>query len=85
MQTRIICSSVALIFGLATAPANAMVMPARIATVDSAVVKVSGGCGPEWWRGPDGRCRPFPAGTPPHFACPLGYHLGPFRQRCWPN
>ena len=80
MQTRIICSSAALIFGLA-ATANATVMPARIATVDSAVIKVAEGCGPGWWRGPDGRCRPFAPGR----ACPWGYHLGQYGHRCWPN
>jgi hypothetical protein len=84
MQIRIICSSATLILGLATTPANAMVMPARIAIVDSAVVKVAEGCGPGWWRSPDGRCHPLPAGHE-DWACPPGYHLGQFGGSCWLN
>jgi hypothetical protein len=80
MLIRRTCLSIALIAGLTTA-ADAMVMPAPIATVDSAVVKVAEGCGPGFWRGPHGRCHPFAAGR----ACPVGYHLGPWGRRCWPN
>jgi hypothetical protein len=47
MKTRIIWSCVSLIFGLATA-ADAMVMPAPCATVDSGVIKIAEGCGPGW-------------------------------------
>jgi hypothetical protein len=80
MKTTIICSSVALVFGLATA-AGATVMRAPIATVDNSIVKVAEGCGPGWWRGPGGRCHPFAQGR----LCPPGYHIGPWGRRCWPN
>jgi hypothetical protein len=80
MQIKMICSSIALAFGLATA-ANATVVPAPVATTDSAIIKVAEGCGPGWWRGPGGRCHPFAVGR----ACPVGWHLGPWGRRCWPN
>jgi hypothetical protein len=80
MKPKAICASVALIFGLATT-ADATVMPAPIATADSAVIKVAEGCGPGWWRGPGGRCHPFAVGR----RCPPGYHIGPEGRRCWPD
>jgi hypothetical protein len=46
-----------------------------------AVTLVAEGCGPGFWRGPGGMCRPFAA----HRACPRGYHLGSEGRRCWPN
>ena len=70
----------ALAFGLATA-AGAAVVPAPVAKADSVIVKVAEGCGPGWWRGPDGRCHPMAVGR----ACPPGYHLGREGRRCWPN
>ena len=39
------------------------------------------GCGPGWWRGPGGWCHPMAVAR----ACPVGWHLGPEGQRCWPN
>jgi hypothetical protein len=79
MLLRSIVLSVALAFGLATA-ASAAVTPTPIKT-GSLVVKVAEGCGPGWWRGPNGRCHPMARGR----ACPVGYHLGPEGKRCWPN
>jgi hypothetical protein len=38
-------------------------------------------CGPGWWRGPGGFCHPFATNR----ACPVGWHLGPEGERCWPN
>jgi hypothetical protein len=38
-------------------------------------------CGPSWWRGLGGFCHPMAVGL----ACPLGWHLGPEGQRCFPN
>lgn len=53
------------------------------------VTLVYGGCGPYGHRGPYGGCRPggqwggyWGGGVRP---CPLGFHLGPFGRRCWPN
>ena len=69
-------------FALAFASAaGAGVIPAPIGNGESAVIKVAEGCGPGFWRGPGGRCHPFAVGR----ACPVGYHLGPERRRCWPN
>lgn len=70
----------ALAFGLVTA-ASAGITPAPVANSGSVIVKVAEGCGPGWWRGPNGRCHPMAMNR----ACPPGYHLGPHGQRCWPN
>jgi hypothetical protein len=48
---------------------------------NSLIVKVAEGCGPGFWRGPQGHCHPMAVGR----ACPPGYHLGPEGKRCWPN
>jgi hypothetical protein len=61
--------------------ANAGITPAPVGKTDSLVTKVAEGCGPGFWRGPNGRCHPMYNGR----ACPPGYHLGPERKRCWPN
>jgi hypothetical protein len=45
------------------------------------IARVAEGCGPGFWRGPAGYCHPFAVAR----ACPVGYHLGPEGQRCWPN
>jgi hypothetical protein len=79
-MVRSIVLSAALVFGLATA-ANAGIMYTPIGKADGSIVKVAEGCGPGWWRGPNGHCHPMYNGR----ACPPGYHLGPDRQRCWPN
>ena len=42
------------------------------------IIRVSGGCGPGWHRGPYGACRPL-------YNCPPGWHSGPFGQRCFRN
>ena len=70
----------ALAIGL-TSYASAAVKPAPVGVANSAIVKVTEGCGRGWWRGPGGRCHPMFDGR----ACPPGYHLGPERHRCWPN
>lgn len=72
--------SAALAAGLATA-ASAGVTPVVIGKSDAAIIKVAEGCGPGWWRGPEGRCHPMAMGR----ACPPGYHLGREGRRCWPN
>jgi hypothetical protein len=70
----------ALAMGIATI-ANAGFAPNAIEKPDGSVIRVAEGCGPGWWRGPEGRCHPMARGR----ACPRGYHLGPEGGRCWPN
>ena len=47
-----------------------------LATGDTDVIAVAGGCGPGWHRGPYGGCRRNYAPGTVH-ACPRGYHIGP--------
>jgi hypothetical protein len=48
----------------------------QAATADT--IRVAGGCGPGWHRGPYGGCRPM-------FNCPPGFHSGPYGRRCFRN
>jgi hypothetical protein len=41
-------------------------------------IRVAGGCGPGWHRGPYGGCRPM-------YNCPPGFHSGPYGRRCFRN
>lgn len=41
-------------------------------------IRVAGGCGIGWHRGPYGACRPL-------YNCPPGWHPGPFGRRCFRN
>jgi hypothetical protein len=79
MMVRSILLSAVLTLGLATA-ASAGITPAPIGS-GSVIIKVAEGCGPGFWRGPQGHCHPMAVGR----ACPPGYHLGPEHKRCWPN
>jgi hypothetical protein len=45
---------------------------------DGAIIRVAGGCGPGWHRGPYGGCRPM-------YNCPPGWHSGPFGRQCFRN
>ena len=47
-------------------------------SVSSDIIRVAGGCGPGWHRGPAGACRPL-------YNCPPGWHPGPFGRRCFRN
>lgn len=47
------------------------------ATADT-TIRVAGGCGVGWHRGPYGGCRPM-------YNCPPGWHPGPFGRRCFRN
>jgi hypothetical protein len=50
---------------------------APISSQESNVIRVAGGCGPGWHRGPYGGClRNF--ADPAAHACPRGYHIGPY-------
>jgi hypothetical protein len=77
---RTILMGAALAIGVSSA-ASAAVLPAPLGAGNVGIVKVAEGCGPGFWRGDGGRCHPMAM----HHACPRGYHLGPDRQRCWPN
>jgi hypothetical protein len=80
--------------------AQAMPIDSGIGNGDPQLILVYGGCGPYGHRGPFGGCQPggqwgYPGGgdrgVSPIFGpgggrwCPPGYHLGPYRGRCWPN
>jgi hypothetical protein len=65
--------------GFAVSAQAAMIAPP--APSEPTIVRVAEGCGPGWWRGPNGHCHPMAMNR----VCPPGYHLGPEGQRCWPN
>src|ERR1700760_3351106 len=69
-----------LTIGLTTV-ATAGFVPSTIRHADGLLTRVAEGCGPGWWRGPEGRCHPMARGR----ACPRGYHLGAEGGRCCPN
>ena len=72
-------SAFAICLSLAAVSASAA-MP--LAPLDQAVstdtIRVAGGCGPGWHRGPYGGCRPM-------YNCPPGWHSGPFGRHCFRN
>jgi hypothetical protein len=55
--------------------ASAMV-PAPMARDNSSLIRVAGGCGPGFHRGPYGGCLQNFANPRAH-ACPRGFHIGP--------
>ena len=67
--------------------AQAMPIQPRTQTVERPnILEVYGGCGIYAHRGPYGGCRPGgQAGGYRHYACPPGFHVGPYGRRCWPN
>ena len=71
------------------APARAAVHSVPAQPEVSLAVPVAEGCGPGRFRDGYGYCRWMARRWgPPAFvarACPPGYHLGPYRGRCWPN
>ncbi len=78
-MTRTLLLATTLALGLAGAAIAGM--PVQQRGSDSLIIKVAEGCGRDFWRGPGGKCHPFPHGR----LCPVGYHLGPHGHRCWPN
>jgi hypothetical protein len=64
------------LLGAIAGPARAMplAIPAAIANPD--VIRIAGGCGEGWHRGPYGGCLRNYADPAAH-ACPRGYHIGP--------
>jgi hypothetical protein len=66
-------------FGLAAVSASrAMPVAPAGQSVSSDVIRVAGGCGPGFHRGPYGGCRPM-------FNCPPGWHPGPYGRQCFRN
>jgi len=57
-----------------TAQAMPLAVPATIA--DPEIIRIAGGCGEGWHRGPYGGCLRNYADPAAH-ACPRGYHIGP--------
>jgi hypothetical protein len=67
----------ALLFAMITATAQAMPLAPIDSQQESDVVRIAGGCGPGWHRGPYGGClRNF--ANPAAHACPRGFHIGPY-------
>jgi hypothetical protein len=59
------------------AAADAMPLAPAGSTPDARIIRIAGGCGPGWHRGPYGGClRNF--ADPAAHACPRGYHIGPY-------
>lgn len=73
MMRIVFAASLAL--GAITGPAQAMTF-APLASANSDVVAVVGGCGKGWHRGPYGGCLRNYANPAAH-ACSRGYHIGP--------
>jgi hypothetical protein len=69
---------IATAFLIATFAGAAQAMPLAPVerTADADVIRIAGGCGAGWHRGPYGGClRNF--ADPGAHACPRGYHIGP--------
>src|SRR6201986_1945641 len=85
LKNWIAASAFATAFCLMAGMPNAQAMPmGNAGNGDAQVILVSGGCGPYWHRGPDGGVSPI-FGPYGGRWCPPGFHLGPYRGRCWPN
>jgi hypothetical protein len=81
MITRTLLAT-AFIFAMIAGAAQAMPL-AAVAPAQTDVIRVAGGCGPGWHRGPYGGClRNF--ANPAAHACPRGFHIGPY-GRCRGN
>jgi hypothetical protein len=77
--------AIAFVAGTLIGAGAAQAMPlAPLAPATAAdVIKVAGGCGPGWHRGPYGGCRRNYLNPAAH-ACPRGWYLGPY-GRCRAN
>jgi len=75
----LVASAFAICLGLGAVSAS-KAMP--LAPLDQAaateIIRVAGGCGPGWHRGPYGGCRPL-------YNCPAGWHSGPYGKQCFRN
>jgi len=81
MITRTILSA-AFVVTIFAGPVQAMPL-APVEAGDGDVIRVAGGCGPGWHRGPYGGCLRNYANPAAH-ACPRGFHIGPY-GRCRGN
>ncbi len=72
MKTFIIAAFFA---GASIAPSFAVPL-AKSDSTPVEIIKVAGGCGAGWHRGPNGGCLKNFADPSAH-ACPRGYHIGP--------
>jgi hypothetical protein len=63
---------------LAASASQAMPVAPLDQTASADTIRVAGGCGPGWHRGPYGGCRPM-------YNCPPGWHSGPFGRHCFRN
>jgi len=68
----------AVALGLMAVSAQAMPVATLDPSVSTDIIRVAGGCGPGWHRGPYGGCRPM-------YNCPPGWHSGPFGRHCFRN
>ena len=87
MRTLALIALAAALPAAGVASAQAMPLPAPAGT-GGGIVEVSGGCGPGGHRDFYGRCLPNyyrPFYRPVYRVCPPGFHLGPYRGRCFPN
>lgn len=66
----------AMLLGTLTGGASAIPLAPVAPTADSNIIRVAGGCGEGWHRGPYGGCLRNYANPAAH-ACPRGYHVGP--------
>lgn len=67
----------AAVFLLGAIAGTAQAMPlANAAIANPDVIRIAGGCGEGWHRGPYGGCLRNYADPAAH-ACPRGYHIGP--------
>jgi hypothetical protein len=77
-MTRIVFAALLAVGVASSANAGVSVPPLKR---ELGVTRVAEGCGRGMWRAPNGACHPMYNGR----ACPVGFHLGPDRRRCWPN
>jgi hypothetical protein len=68
--------AIAFFTGTLMSAGAAYAMPLPPLAPETDVIKVAGGCGPGFHRGPYGGCRQNYANPGAH-ACPRGYHVGP--------
>jgi hypothetical protein len=71
-------SAFAIGLGLMAMSAQAMPVAPLDQSASSDTIRVAGGCGPGFHRGPYGGCRPM-------YNCPPGWHPGPYGRRCFRN
>ena len=84
----LLASAFAICLSLAAVSASAAMPLAPLGqAVSGDTIRVAGGCGPGWHRGPYGGCRRngvVVVPGPGYRVCPRGYHRGPY-GRCRPN